>query len=88
MFVIQMPPSVQVPSPRAAGEGQVRARRAGPPEEVGEARDKLLPRRLFEHFRPVPRQKLRTRQTLLALRPNQTGAVVGEQLRLGVVAAQ
>ena len=35
----------------------------------------------------MPRQKLRIRQTLPALRLNQPGAVVGEQLRLGVVAA-
>ena len=39
----------------------------------------LLPRRLLEHLRPVPREKLRTRQTLPALRLDQPGAVVGEQ---------
>ena len=47
----------------------------------------LLPRRLLEHFRPVPRQKLRMRQALPALRLDQPGAVVGEQLRLRVIAA-
>ena len=47
----------------------------------------LLPRRLLEHFRPVPRQELRLRQAFPALRLNQTGAVVGEQLRFRVAAA-
>ena len=47
----------------------------------------LVPRRLLEHFRPVPRQKFRMRQAFPALRLNQAGAVVGEQLRLGVVPA-
>jgi hypothetical protein len=47
----------------------------------------LLPRRLLEHFRPVPRQELRMRQALPALRLDQAGAVVGEQLRFGVIAA-
>ena len=48
----------------------------------------LLPRRLLEHFRPVPGQELRLRQAFFALRLNRPGAVVGEQLRLGVVAAR
>jgi hypothetical protein len=60
------------------GERQVEDRGNLPP---------LLPRRLLEHFGPVPRQKLRLRQALPALRLNQAGAVVGQQLRLGVVAA-
>src|SRR5450759_4108601 len=47
----------------------------------------LLPRRLLEHFRPVPSQKLRMRKAFLALRLNQAGAVMSQQLRFSVVAA-
>jgi hypothetical protein len=46
----------------------------------------LLPHRLLEHFGSVPRQKLRIRQAFAALRLNQTGAMVNQQLRYGVVA--
>ena len=85
MFVNLAPHGVQVSSPRAAG--QVGARGAGPPEEVGEGRGKLLPRRLLERLRSVPGQKLRVRQTVLPLRRDQAGAVVGEQFRFRVVTA-
>ncbi len=63
------------------------ARPAPGPTQRSAAIPLLLPRRLLEHFRPVPRQKLRMRQALPALRLDQAGAVVGQQLRFGVVAA-
>ena len=63
------------------------ARPAPGPIQRSAAIPPLLPRRLLEHFRPVPGQELRMRQAFVALRLNQAGAVVSEQLRFGVVAA-
>ena len=56
------------------------ARPAPGPTQRSAAIPLLLPRRLLEHFRPVPGQKLGMRQAFLPLRLDQPGAAALPQL--------
>lgn len=49
--------------------------------------DKSMSLRTLEYLFPVPRQKFRLRQVLIALRQDQAGTLVGEHPRCRFIAA-